>query len=137
MSLTRALRGPGRDGVRGRVGHGDGRGPRPRGTAGRRPGQAGGVRAVGVDETAFLKGNAHRHTTFVTGIVDIDLRRLLYIASGRSGPVLAQWITGQNPDWWAGLAVASLDPFRGYVPPCPRPCPTRPGCWTRGCCTDR
>jgi len=36
------------------------------------PARLAGVRAVGVDETAFLKANAHRHTTFVTGIVDID-----------------------------------------------------------------
>ncbi len=79
------------------------------------PARLAGVRAVGVDETAFLKANAHRHTTFVTGIVDIDSRRLLDIAAGRSGPVLAQWITAQTPAWRAGVTVASLDPFRGYA----------------------
>jgi len=61
------------------------------------PARLAGVRAVGVDETAFLKANAHRHTTFVTGIVDIDSRRLLDIAAGRSGPVLAHWIRERTP----------------------------------------
>jgi len=31
------------------------------------PARLAGVSAVGVDETAFLRANAHRHTQFVTG----------------------------------------------------------------------
>ena len=79
------------------------------------PARLTGVRAVGVDETAFLRANAHRHTTFVTGVVDIEGRRLLDVTAGRSGPVLAQWITEQSPAWRGGVEVASLDPFRGYA----------------------
>jgi len=56
------------------------------------PDRLAGVTAVGVDETAFLRANAHRHTTFVTGIVDVRSRRLLDVTLGRSGTVLAQWI---------------------------------------------
>jgi len=97
----RALGGPGRGGDRGVVGDGDGRGPRPRGPLVDDPARLAGVHAVGVDETAFLRANAHRHTTFVTGIVDIESRRLLDVTAGRSGPVLAQWVSSKNP----GLAV--------------------------------
>ncbi len=79
------------------------------------PARLAGVRAVGVDETAFLKANAHRHTTFVTGVVDIESRRLLDVTEVRSRPVLAQWIGYQTPTWRAGVQVASLDPFRGYA----------------------
>ncbi len=50
------------------------------------PARLAGLRAVGVDETAFLRANAHRHTQFVTGIVDIDSRRLLDVTEGRSEP---------------------------------------------------
>jgi len=78
------------------------------------PARLAGVRAVGVDVTAFLRANAYRHTTFVTGIVDVDSRRLLDITD-RSGTVLAQWIGERTPTWRAGVTVASLDPFRGYA----------------------
>jgi len=70
------------------------------------PARLAGVHAVGVDETAFLRANAHRHTTFVTGIVGIESRRLLDVTAGRAGPVLAQWVSSKNPDWRSGVAVA-------------------------------
>ena len=79
------------------------------------PGHLAGVTAVGVDETAFLRANAHRHTQFITGVVDVRSRRLLDVTPGSSRTVLAQWITGQTPTWRAAVQVASLDPFRGYA----------------------
>lgn len=74
-----------------------------------------GVSALGVDETAFLRANAHRHTSFVTGMVDVRTSRLLDVTPGRSGSVLAQWIAIQSDLWRAGVVAASLDPFRGYA----------------------
>lgn len=74
-----------------------------------------GVDALGVDETAFLRANACRHTQYVTGIVDVRAGRLLDVVQGRSGTVLAQWVTGQDPSWRGGITVAALDPFRGYA----------------------
>jgi len=91
------------------------------------PERLAGVSAVGVDETAFLKANAHRHAQFVTGIVDIRTRRLLDVTLGRSGTVLAQWITERSAEWRDGVAVASLDPFRGYATARAPPSPTRCG----------
>jgi transposase len=79
------------------------------------PARTAGVTALGVDETAFLRANATRHTTFVTGVVDVRTRRLLDVTLGRSGSVLAQWITAQPESWRAAVSVASLDPFRGYA----------------------
>ena len=69
-----------------------------------------GVDALGVDETAFLRANATRHTQYVTGIVDVRAGRLLDVVQGRSGTVLAQWVTGQDPSWRGGITVAALDP---------------------------
>jgi transposase len=79
------------------------------------PARVEGVDALGVDETAFLAANAKHHTMFVTGLVDVRNARLLDVVSGRSGPVLAQWISAQAETWCAGVRVAALDPFRGYA----------------------
>jgi transposase len=73
------------------------------------------VTAVGVDETAFLRANATRSTTFATGIADLTPgrpARLLDVVEGRSGTVLASWLAEQDSAWRAGISTASLDPFR-------------------------
>jgi transposase len=77
-----------------------------------------GVRAVGVDETAYLRASATRSTTFATGIADLTparAARLLDVVEGRSGTVLAASLTEQDPTWRANITTASLDPFRGYA----------------------
>jgi hypothetical protein len=76
------------------------------------------VRAVGVDETAFLRATGQHPTLFATGITDLTPgrpARLLDVVEGRSGTVLAQWLTERDPAWRAGVSTASLDPFRGYA----------------------
>jgi transposase len=73
------------------------------------------VSALGVDETAFLRANAVRHTQYVTGLVDVRAGRLLDVVQGRSGTVLAQWVQQQEASWRDQIAVAALDPFRGYA----------------------
>ena len=76
------------------------------------------VAAVGVDETAYLRANATRSTTFATGIADLTPgrpARLLDVVEGRSGTVLASWLADQDRAWRAGISTASLDPFRGYA----------------------
>ena len=79
------------------------------------PDRLAGVEALGVDETAFLAANAGHHTEYVTGMVDVTASRLLDVVRGRSGTVLAQWIAAQPQLWRDGVAVAALDPFRGYA----------------------
>jgi transposase len=75
------------------------------------------VTRLGVDETAFLAANSHRSTTFVTGIVDLTGRvaRLLDVVEGRSGKALCDWVSGRDDAWRDAVAVAALDPFRGYA----------------------
>jgi transposase len=76
------------------------------------------VEAVGVDETSFLRATAQHSTWFATGITDLTPgrpARLLDIAEGRSGTVLAQWLATREPAWRARIVTASLDPFRGYA----------------------
>jgi transposase len=81
------------------------------------PGQ-GPVRAVGVDETAFLRATGTHPTLFATGIAELTpgrAARLLDVVEGRSGTVLAGWLADRTDDWKAAVATASLDPFRGYA----------------------
>jgi len=79
------------------------------------PARLDGVDALGVDETAFLAANAKHPTIFVTGMVDLHVRRLLDIVPGRSGKALHDWVSGQPEQWRTGVTVAALDPFRGYA----------------------
>ena len=76
------------------------------------------VRAVGVDETAFLRATGTHPTLFATGIAELTpgrAARLLDVVEGRSGAVLADWLADRTDDWKAAVATASLDPFRGYA----------------------
>ncbi len=73
-----------------------------------------------MDETAFLAASAGSHTQFATGIVAMPgpgraRAQLLDVLAGRSGSVVVQWMSVQNPAWPAQVATASLDPFRGYA----------------------
>jgi transposase len=84
------------------------------------PARLAGVRAVGVDETAFLAATATHATEFVTGIVDLTghpgrAARLLDVVEGRSGKALSDWVSARDRDWRDGITVAALDPFRGYA----------------------
>ena len=74
-----------------------------------------GVAAIGVDETAFLAANGRHHTVFVTGVVDVAAPRLLDVVQGRSGNALSAWVSARPDQWREGIAVAALDPFRGYA----------------------
>jgi transposase len=76
------------------------------------------VRAVGVDETTFLAAAPTHPTEFATGITDLTPgrpARLLDVARGRSGPVLAGWLAVRDQQWKQHIRTASLDPFRGYA----------------------
>ena len=71
--------------------------------------------AMGVDETVFLHANPNRHTTYVTGMVDLDRARLPDGVQGRSEKVLGDWLESRTQAWREQIAIAALDPFRGYA----------------------
>ena len=76
------------------------------------------VTGLGVDEHAWLRANARRHTQFVTGVVDLTPgrpARLLDVTQGRSGKVYADWIQAREETWRERITIAALDPFRGYA----------------------
>ena len=76
------------------------------------------VSAIGVDETSFLRATGTHPTWFVTGIADLTPgrgARLLDVVRGRSASALGGWLQDRPEQWRAGIATASLDPFRGYA----------------------
>jgi transposase len=82
------------------------------------PDRLGGVGALGVDETSFLRPRGDRGSRFATGVADLTPgrpARLLDVVVGRSAATLGGWLAGRDDDWRAGIATASLDPFRGYA----------------------
>ena len=80
------------------------------------PARLAGVHTLGVDETAFLAATPTTSTVFATGIVALNGRaRLLDVVVGRTGSALSGWVSARDDDWRSGIAVAALDPFRGYA----------------------
>ena len=71
--------------------------------------------ALGLDEVAFLRANAQRHTVFATNFVDLARGRLLDVVPGRSGRAVHLWLGTRSVSWLAGVRIAAIDPFRGYA----------------------
>jgi len=74
---------------------------------------------LGVDETVFLSANGEHSTLFATGMVDTrpaggGPARLLDVVENRTGKAVADWLDERGRAWCDGIAVAALDPFRGY-----------------------
>jgi transposase len=79
------------------------------------PLRAAAVSALGLDEVAFLRANARRHTTFATNFVDLDRGRLIDVVAGRSGSAVHDWLGTRTAEWLAGIDTVAIDPFRGYA----------------------
>ncbi len=78
------------------------------------PARTAGVRALGVDETSFLRAAPGRRSRFVTGLVDLRRSRLLDVVDGRAGKAVTCWFAGRHDDWLAAVERVALDPYRGY-----------------------
>ncbi len=72
------------------------------------------VRALGVDETSFLRAGRKRRTQFVTGLVDLRRGRLLDVVEGRAGSAVSDWLADRDQAWLSAVERVALDPYRGY-----------------------
>jgi transposase len=79
------------------------------------PERVSGTTALGLDEVAFLRANAHRHTTLATNFVDLERGRLLDVVAGRSARAVHDWLGTRSPEWLEGVRTVAIDPFRGYA----------------------
>ena len=79
------------------------------------PGRTADIAALGLDEVAFLRANARRHTVFATNFVDLARGRLLDVVPGRSAKGVHDWLGTRPRDWLAGVVTVAIDPHRGYA----------------------
>jgi transposase len=79
------------------------------------PQRLAGTGALGLDEIAFLRANATRHTVFVTNFVDLVRGRLLDVVPGRSANGVHDWLGTRSAEWLAGVKTVAIDPHRGYA----------------------
>ena len=78
------------------------------------PARLAGVRQLGLDETSFLAACPSHPTTYVTGMVDLERRRLLDVVEGNRGADVARWLAERDGEWVAAVGVVAVDPHEGY-----------------------
>lgn len=79
------------------------------------PDRVGGVEALGLDESSFLKAKPDRATSWVTGFCDLERSLLIDVVENRSAASVAAWLACQDSDWLFGISVVALDPHAGYL----------------------
>jgi transposase len=75
----------------------------------------GAPRAVGLDETSFLAATVEHPTLLVTGIVDLDVGRLIDVLPARSAAAVTGWLASKPTPWLAGIDHVVIDPYQPYA----------------------
>lgn len=78
------------------------------------PNRVGDVTALGVDETSFKSASPRSRTQFVTGLIDLDAKRVIDVIEGRSGSDLKAWLAAQPPAWVKQVQVVATDLADSY-----------------------
>lgn len=78
------------------------------------PDRVGPVEKLGVDETVFHSSRPGRATSYVTGLVDLDERRMIDLVAGNTAADLRRWCAGADPEWIAGIKVVATDLAESY-----------------------
>ena len=78
------------------------------------PKRVGKVRALGIDETSFLSATRDHRTIFVTGLVDLNRKRMIDMVEGNAAPDLRSWCASQNPAWLKAVRVVATDLAESY-----------------------
>jgi transposase len=72
------------------------------------------VTALGIDETAFLKANAEHHTSYLTGLVDLERRVLIDMTEGNRAIDVSHWLSGKDAAFLSGIVTVACDLHEGY-----------------------
>ena len=72
------------------------------------------VRALGLDETAFVRAAHCYRTNFVTSIVEVQRGQFVDLVPGRGGPESREWLMSMSPQLRDGVAFATLDLSGAY-----------------------
>src|SRR5271170_5948834 len=68
------------------------------------------VWALGIDETSFLSATREHHTMYVTGLVDLDRKRIIDMVEGNAAPDLRRWCAERDPAWMRAIRVVATWP---------------------------
>jgi transposase len=78
------------------------------------PGRVGEVKALGLDETLFVRRGERHHKNWSTSIVDVRRGVLLDMIEGRDAAASIRWLEAQPPEWLAGIEWGTLDLSGSY-----------------------
>lgn len=79
------------------------------------PDRIGGVTALGLDETLFVKRGKWRAKQWSTSIVDVGAGQLLDVVEGRDSAPACDWLDNRPPGWCGQIRYGTLDlsgPYR-------------------------
>jgi transposase len=77
-------------------------------------GRVGSVRALGVDEHAYLAATREHSTIYATSLVDLDRRIVIDLFCGKSAAGLRRWSARRPKRWRQGVRVVALDLTETY-----------------------
>ncbi len=72
------------------------------------------VRALGIDETSFLSATPEHRSIYVTGLVDLDRKRIIDLVEGNAAVDLRRWWAEQDPAWVRAIRVVATDLAESY-----------------------
>ena len=78
------------------------------------PDRVGIVRQLGVDETSMLKANREHATVYVTGLVDLQARKMIDMVEGNTAADLRRWCAHADPGWLGRISVVATDLTDSY-----------------------
>jgi transposase len=78
------------------------------------PARVGEVRALGIDETSFLRANAEHATSYVTGFVDLERHVLVDMIQGNRAIDVSRWLSMRTEAFLAAVRTVACDLHEGY-----------------------
>jgi len=78
------------------------------------PDRVGTVVQLGVDETSFQAARPGRSTSYVTGLVDLERRRMIDLVPGNTAADLRRWCANTDPAWLNQVGVVATDLAESY-----------------------
>jgi len=78
------------------------------------PQRVGPVRALGIDETSYLRATRDHPTLYATGLVDLDRRVVIDVVAGNSASDLGSWLDARPSGFMAQVQVVATDLAESY-----------------------
>ncbi len=73
------------------------------------------TRAIGLDETSFVKHCGHSHPHYATTVADVQNHQIIEILPSRNYVDVAAWVNAQPPSWKERIDYGALDMSPAYA----------------------